>query len=356
MTIGRPAGHVAPRGRRRRSRAGPRRPVRRRGRQPRPERDRSRARARIISLEPEVTRIIVALGAGDRLVGIDYFLSYQRPLVPPRLSGRPPGCPSSRTRPRSSPSRRPSGCGPTSSSPRPRNSGTAESIERKLGVPVVALASMGRFADLLGEIRTLGRILGREERGGRSGRLSSRRRLRAAIRAARPAAGETASPRSTSRSGARSSARPSPTIPWRRPAAATSPPDPCPITSVRPGRPSRSRSFSSGTPRSSSIQGNYPPAERRVTVEAVLRDPRLASLRAVRSRGASITPSATGTGGTRPSSSSRRSTWPGSSIPEDGPASTWPRKAMPFSRNSTASRGPSRALCRILACHEWIPR
>ena len=40
----------------------------------------------------------------------------------------------------------------------------ADSIERKLEVPVVALASMGRFAGLLGEIGTLGRILGREER------------------------------------------------------------------------------------------------------------------------------------------------------------------------------------------------
>ncbi len=29
---------------------------------------------RVLSLQPEITRIIVALGAGDKLVGLDYFL------------------------------------------------------------------------------------------------------------------------------------------------------------------------------------------------------------------------------------------------------------------------------------------
>jgi ABC-type Fe3+-hydroxamate transport system substrate-binding protein len=98
---------------------------------------------RVISLEPEVTRIIVALGAGEKLVGIDFFLRHHDhlfPLVFPQGDRLPvvsnPGqdlhCEEAlRLR-------------PDIIFASPSESRAADAIERKMKVPVAALASMGR--------------------------------------------------------------------------------------------------------------------------------------------------------------------------------------------------------------------
>jgi iron complex transport system substrate-binding protein len=118
---------------------------------------------RIISLEPEITRVIVALGGGERLVGLDFFLRHHDhlfPLIYP-AGGKLPVVSNQgqdlnfevalQLRPDL-----------VFSSPSEHRS--TETIQQKLRVPVVALASMGRFENLLNEIDVVGRILGREER------------------------------------------------------------------------------------------------------------------------------------------------------------------------------------------------
>ena len=118
---------------------------------------------RVLSLQPEITRLIAALGAADRLVGIDYFLrnhdllfrivfpgqdrlplvsmadynfnpEYVVRLAPQVIFGAP------------------------------EDRAVIEALQNKTRIPIVALSSQGRFDGLLSEVRLLGRILGRGER------------------------------------------------------------------------------------------------------------------------------------------------------------------------------------------------
>ncbi len=236
---------------------------------------------RIISLEPEVSRIIVALGEGRRLVGLDFFLRHHDTLFPlvfpeggelPVISNqgqdlnyelalalRPDIVFSS-----------------------PSESGMTESIERKLRSPVAALASMGRLATLADEIELLGRILGRTDRA---------RRLAADLRTAVAAAGraESASP-----------ARRKPRVYlafWGsllRTPVSYEPVDAAGGTNCAAGLLGGGPGAAGTTvtleqiirwdPDMILVQGNYPPADRAVTVEGILADKRLSSLEAVRSK------------------------------------------------------------------------
>jgi iron complex transport system substrate-binding protein len=234
---------------------------------------------RIISLEPEITRIIVALGAGERLVGIDFFLRRHDRLFPlvfppserlPVVSNQGQDLnyeEAMRLRPDvifSSPS----------------EFRMTESIERKMKRPVVALASMGKFLDLLAEIETLGRILGREDRAAELVSFFGSRM--GSVRGVDPAR--------------TSGAKPSVYLSFWGSLLRT------PV-SYEPVEAAGGRNLASsllpsylGTagatvsleqillwdPEVILVQGNYPPSERQVTVEGILRDPRLASVRAVR--------------------------------------------------------------------------
>ena len=235
---------------------------------------------RILSLEPEVTRIIVALGAGDRLVGIDHFLRFNDhlfPLVFPAGASLPlVSNPAQDLSVEEAVRLRPDIVFAS-----PSESRLTGSVERKLRVPVVALASMGRFSGLLEEIRTLGRVLGREAR---AGELVSR--FEGTLRGL--ALPET-EPAGTS----------PPTVYlafWNslvRTPVAYDPVDAAGGRNVAAGTAADYAGSPGVTisleklllwdPEIILVQGNYPPSDRRVTVEAVLRDPRLASLRAVRS-------------------------------------------------------------------------
>lgn len=235
---------------------------------------------RVLSLEPEVTRIIVALGAGDRLVGIDHFLRFNDhlfPLVFPAGASLPlVSDPAQELSVEEAVRLRPDVVFAS-----PSESRQAGSIERKLRVPVVALASMGRFAGLLEEIRTLGRVLGREAR---AGELASR--FEEILRGLAVPGAAGAGPPS------------GPTVYlafWNslvRTPVAYDPVDAAGGRNVAAGTLADHAGSPGVTvpleklllwdPEVILLQGNYPPPERRVTVEAVLRDPRLASLRAVR--------------------------------------------------------------------------
>jgi iron complex transport system substrate-binding protein len=234
---------------------------------------------RVISLEPEITRIIVALGAGDSLVAIDFFLRNHDPLFPlvfPKGAGLPVVSNQGQDLHYEQALR----LRPDIVFASPSEFQAAETIERKMKVPVAALASMGRLETLLAEIGTVGRILGREER---AAALVAYMRSRL-DEAGPPAPGTGPGP------------RPSVYLAFWGSLVRT------PV-SYEPVEAAGGRNVAAGLlpdylgtagltispekilvwdPDVILIQGNYPPAERRVTVEGVLRDPRFASLRAVR--------------------------------------------------------------------------
>lgn len=304
---------------------------------------------RVISLEPETTRIIVALGAGDRLVGLDFFLHYHDhlfPLVYPRAMDLPVVSNQGQELNYEEALR----LRPDVVFVSPSEYRAAEAVERKMKVPVVALASMGRIETLIAEIGTLGRVLGREER---AAGLIAYMRTRLDGAAHRAKEGE----------------RPTVYLSFWGSLVRT------PV-SYEPVEAAGGRNVAAGlVPESLGttaltvpleklfvwdpdvilIQGNYPPAERRVTVEGVLRDPRLGSLRAVRAGRVHYT----------------FGFWywwdPALVLVETdylarlfgGRAVTGPefvRSGDETFRNVYGVEGAFSALCRALECHAWTTR
>jgi len=118
---------------------------------------------RILSLQPEITRLIVALGAGDKLVGIDHFLRRIDPLfkIIYPAEGRLPLVSMAdysvnlelviRIAPEVI-------FGP------PEDKQIVEALQKKTSIPTVALSSEGRFSKLLDELKLVGEILGRADR------------------------------------------------------------------------------------------------------------------------------------------------------------------------------------------------
>lgn len=118
---------------------------------------------RILSLQPEITRIIVALGAGGSLIGLDYFIrgnDHLFGIVFPQGASLPVV-----SKPDESVNRelvvrlRPDVIFTS-----PTEQQVPDSIQRSLGIPVVAIASMGRFERLLEEIELVGAVTRREAR------------------------------------------------------------------------------------------------------------------------------------------------------------------------------------------------
>jgi iron complex transport system substrate-binding protein len=306
---------------------------------------------RIISLEPEITRIIVALGAGERLVGVDFFLRHHDRLFPlvfppserlPVVSNQGQDLnyeETIRLRPDiifSSPS----------------EFRMTESIERKMKRPVVALASMGKFRDLLAEIETLGRILGREERAAELVSFFGRRME--SVRGIGPARAE--------------DARPSVYLSFwgsllRTPVSYE------PIEAAG-GKNLASRLLPSylgaagasvsieqillWDPEVILVQGNYPPPERLVTVEGILGDPRLASVRAVRDGRVHYT-------------FGYWYWWDPALVlvetvylarlfnPRGFPDFDLTKEGDDIFKEFYGKEGLFSALCRVLDCHEWTP-
>jgi iron complex transport system substrate-binding protein len=103
------------------------------------------------------------------------------------------------------------------------------------------------------------------------------------------------------------------------------------------------------------VQGNYPPSERRVTVEGILGDSRLASLRAVKDGRVHYIfgywywwdPALV----LVETVYLRRLLHPG-----DGPAPDIAAEADKIFKEFYGVEGAFDALCRVLGCHEWIAR
>ena len=307
---------------------------------------------RIISLEPEITRIIVALGAGERLVGVDYFLRHHDrlfPLVFPAAERLPvvsnPGQELNyeeaiRLR-------------PDIIFTSPSEFRMAEAVESKMRVPVVALASMGKFDGLVAEMGTVGRLLGREDR---AAELSARFRDRLdAVRRSVAAVPE--------------EGRPSVYLAFWGSLLRT------PV-SYEPVEAAGGRNAAHGLlpdrfgsagatvsierllaldPDVILVQGNYPPAERQVTVEGILRDPRLGSLRAVRSGRVRYT-------------FGFWYWWDPALVlvetihlsrvfhPQAAPATDLVREGDAIFKEFYGVEGACGALCRVLGCHEWTAK
>lgn len=307
---------------------------------------------RVISLEPETTRIIVALGAGDRLVGLDFFLRYNDhlfPLVYPQAMDLPVVSNQGQELNYEEALR----LRPDVVFVSPSEYRAAEAVERKMKVPVVALASMGRIETLIAEIGTLGRVLSREDRA--AGLVAyMRSKLDGAARQARER---------------RPEERPTVYLSFwgslARTAVFYEPVDAAGGRNVAAGlAPDRLGTTALTVPLEKLfvwdpevilIQGNYPPAERRVTAEGVLRDPRLGSLRAVRSGRVHYT----------------FGFWywwdPALVLVEtDYLARLFSRRAISgpefvrigdeIFRDVYGVEGAFAALCRVLDCHEWTTR
>jgi len=236
---------------------------------------------RIISLEPEITRLIVALGGGGRLVGMDFFLRYNDHLFPIIFpAGR--GLPVVSNQGQDPNYELVLKLRPDVLFTSPSEYQATENIQRKLGVPVAALASIGKFENLLGEMETVGRILGREARarelsGYFKDRLAAARALLEKVPAGR---------------------RPKVYLSFYgsllRTPVSYEPVDVAGGANCAAGLLPAYLGSAAATvsaeqiirwdPEVILIQGNYLPVERAVTVESVLADARLASVRAVREK------------------------------------------------------------------------
>ncbi|GEM_PF-266043 len=118
---------------------------------------------RLLSLQPEITRIIVALGGGDHLVGLDRFLRFEDhllALIYPPASELPLVALSDENVNAEVVLR----FQPDVVFVSPSEPSLAEALSRQLSVPVVALASLGRFDLLQEEMRLVGQAIGRTER------------------------------------------------------------------------------------------------------------------------------------------------------------------------------------------------
>jgi len=118
---------------------------------------------RILSVQPEITRIIVALGGGERLVGVDYFIRSNDHLIPvafPRILKLPPVS----VTPEDMNFETVMRLNPDVIFASPTEAKMVDNLQKKLNKPVAALASMGSLAKLQEEILIVGRILGLEAR------------------------------------------------------------------------------------------------------------------------------------------------------------------------------------------------
>ncbi len=118
---------------------------------------------RVLSIQPEITRIIVALGAGSRLVGIDHFLRTEDPLFRLIAPGqdRLPLVSMADYNVNTELVLR---LAPQAIFGAPEDKSVVDYLQSKTGIPTIALSSQGRFDRLLEEMALLGSVLGRSER------------------------------------------------------------------------------------------------------------------------------------------------------------------------------------------------
>ena len=236
---------------------------------------------RVISFQPEASRILAALGCADKLVGLDYFLiknDHLFGLIVPDSKNLPVVAYEDASVNLESVMR----LNPDVILASPYDAHIPDSLQMKTGRPVVAISSLGHFDKLLDEIRLLGRVMGRgrraeelvaffqEEIGRVRRRVSDvpeERRPRAYLAFWSSLVRTPVSYDPVTVAGGRNVARSlAPTYPGSDGA----------VVSLE--------QVVSWDPDIILIHGNYPPQERRVTVDGVLGDRRLRSVKAVRDK------------------------------------------------------------------------
>lgn len=305
---------------------------------------------RIISLEPEITRIIVALGGGDRLVGLDFFLRYHDHLFPllfPAGAGLPVV---------SNQGQDPNyelvlKLRPDVLFSSPSEFQSTETMQLKLRTPVAALASIGKFEKLLDEIETVGRVIGREDRA-RELAAYFRNRIESVRRALRDVPAGTGPRVYLAFWGS-----------LLRTPVSYEPVDAAGGTNCAAGLLPSYLGAAGATvpveqilrwdPEIILVQGNYLPGERTVTVESILRDPRLASLKAVRAGRVHYT-------------FGFWYWWDPALVlvetlylarlfhPREFPAFDFEKEGNEIFREFYGVEGAFTALAKVLNCHEWV--
>ncbi len=236
---------------------------------------------KIISLQPEASRILAALGCADKLVGLDYFLiknDHLFGLIFPDSKNLPIVAYEDVSVNLESVLR----LNPDMILASPYDAHVPDSLQMKTGCPVVAISSLGRFEGLFNEIRLIGRAVGRSERA-EALIAYFQRTLDGLIRTL---------------SGVPQADRPRVYLAFWSSVVRT-PVFYDPITfaggqnlgqslaSMYPGSDGAVVSLErivSWDPDIILIHGNYPPEKRRVTVDSVLGDRRLRSVKAVRDK------------------------------------------------------------------------
>jgi iron complex transport system substrate-binding protein len=119
--------------------------------------------ARVIAVQPEIARMLAALGARDVLVGLDYSLRARDPLfklVYPEASGVPVVSNAENAINLELVLK----LAPDVIFVSPFERRIVEALERKTRIPTVALASLGDFERMVDELILVGKLVGREER------------------------------------------------------------------------------------------------------------------------------------------------------------------------------------------------
>ncbi|OGD20993.1 MAG: hypothetical protein A2Y69_08525 [Candidatus Aminicenantes bacterium RBG_13_59_9] len=118
---------------------------------------------RILSLQPEMTRILIALGAGERLVGSEYYVRRHDPLIRIAFPGEA-RLPLVSAGPFSVNAEMILRLDPDIIFMPPEDLSLSDSVQEKTGKPAAAFSSMGRFEKLIGEIELAGALTGSEKR------------------------------------------------------------------------------------------------------------------------------------------------------------------------------------------------
>lgn len=236
---------------------------------------------KILSLQPEITRILIALEAGDRLIGLDYFVRQDDHIFKIIFPGH---------------ERLPVVSKPDDSINKemiialkpdiifasPSELLVPDSIQQALGIPVVALSSLGIFKNLLDEIELVGRVTGREKRASELISFFNKK-----IDVVSQAVGSLSSklqPRVYLAFWSSLLRTPVHYEPVMVAGGVNVAAGLLPSHQGSPGAVVTLEQIIAWDPDILLIHGNYPPQERQVTVEQVLFDKRLSSVRAVKDR------------------------------------------------------------------------
>ncbi len=236
---------------------------------------------KVLSLQPEITRIVAALGAGERLIGADYFVlkhDHLFPIVFPGARDLPAVSNTSENMNFEMVLR----LDPDIVFVSPTELQMVDALQGKLKRPVVAFASMGSLEGLVEEIFLVGRILGREAR---AAELAADFRARlASIRGALRALPEEKKPRVFLSFWGSLTRTPVVYEPVDAAGGINCAAGMLPAGLGTVATVAQAEQILAWRPDIILVQGSYPPRERAVTTEGILRDRRFGSLPAVRDR------------------------------------------------------------------------